>query len=277
VAAGGSKIAVARMSTDEKLQELRALLQGLPGALLAFSGGVDSTFLARVALDELGPQRLLAVMATSALFPPAEVEEAAALAAALGLPFCQVESAALSDPAFLANGPQRCYICKKGLFQHLTELACRRGLPAVLDGTNADDSWEERPGMRALQELGVRSPLREVALTKAEIRLLSKRLGLATSDKPSFACLATRVPTGERITLDKLAVAARAEAFLRRFGFQRLRVRHHGDLARIEVPLAAAGVLLERAAEITAFFRELGFVYVTLDLSGEGGQRNESR
>ena len=260
-----------------KLKQLRERLRRIGSAVVAFSSGVDSTFLLRVAHEELG-ERVVAVTARSHSFPKRELDEAAAFCRAEGVRHVVIDSEELGIPGFAENPPDRCYHCKRELFSKLLAFARENGLAAVLEGSNLDDDGDYRPGRRAIQELGIVSPLHEVGLTKAEIRALSREMGLPTSDKPSFACLASRFPYGEHITAATLERVERAEQWLldAGFGLTQLRVRAHGDLARIEVPPDDIPRLAARAAEIAAAFKELGFAYVTLDLRGyRTGSMNE--
>ena len=261
----------------EKLKRLRERVRGIGSAVVAFSSGVDSTFLLHVAHEELG-ERVVAATIRSHTFPKRELDEAAAFCRAEGVRHVVIESEELDIPGFAENPPDRCYHCKRELFSKLLAFACANGLAAVLEGSNIDDDGDYRPGRRAIRELGIVSPLHEVGLTKAEIRVLSREMGLPTSEKPSFACLASRFPYGERITAAALERVERAEQWLldAGLGLKQLRVRSHGDLARIEVPPDAIPRLAARAAEIDAAFKELGFAYVALDLRGyRTGSMNE--
>ena len=260
-----------------KLERLRERMRVIGSAVVAFSSGVDSTFLLRVAHEELG-ERVVAVTAHSHSFPKRELDEAAAFCRAEGVRHVVIDSEELGIPGFAENPPDRCYHCKRELFSKLLAFAHENGLAAVLEGSNIDDDGDYRPGRRAIRELGIVSPLHEVGLTKAEIRVLSREMGLPTSDKPSFACLASRFPYGERITAAALERVEKAEQWLldAGLGLTQLRVRSHGDMARIEVPPSDIPRLAARASEIAAAFKELGFAYITLDLRGyRTGSMNE--
>ena len=262
---------------NAKIKRLRASLREIGSAAVAFSSGVDSTFLLRVAHEELG-DRAVAVTVRSPLIPPHELDDAAAFCRQEGIRHEVIDFDALSAPAVVANPPDRCYHCKKEVFGLILAFARGAGLAAVLEGSNLDDDGDYRPGRRAIRELGVRSPLHEAGLTKEEIRVLSREMGLPTWSKPSFACLASRFPYGERLTVAALERVERAERWLREeLGLTQLRVRSHGDLARIEVPPDDIPRLAARAAEIAAAFKGLGFAYVTLDLQGyRTGSLNET-
>ena len=267
-----------RTDAEAKLECLRAQLREIGSAAVAFSSGVDSTFLLRVAHEELG-ENVVAVTARSHSFPKRELDEAAAFCAREGVRHEIIDSEELDIPGFVANPPDRCYHCKKALFGKLIAFAQANGLAAVLEGSNMDDDGDYRPGRRAIRELGIRSPLHDAGLTKAEIRVLSKRMGLPTADKPSFACLASRFPYGERITAAGLERVERAEQWLMDagLGLAQLRVRSHGDMARIEVPPADIPRIAARAEEIAAALKSFGFAYVALDLQGyRTGSMNET-
>jgi len=262
---------------NEKTTRLRSALRKFGSVAVAFSSGVDSTFLLRVAHEELG-DRAVAVTVRSPLIPRHELDEAAAFCRQEGIRHEIIDFDALSAPAVVANPPDRCYHCKKEVFGLISAFARANGLAAVAEGSNTDDDGDFRPGRRAIRELGVRSPLHEAGLSKADIRALSREMDLPTWNKPSFACLASRFPYGERLTVVALERVERAERWLREeLGLAQLRVRAHGDLARIEVPPGDIPRLAARAAEIAASFKGLGFAYVTLDLMGyRTGSLNET-
>jgi len=258
-----------------KLTQLQNLLTPMSRVLVAFSGGVDSTLLLKVAHDVLG-EDALAVLAVSPSLPDYERTAAVLLAQQVGARLVIQEKHEMNDPRFVANTPDKCYFCKYGIAEQLTGYAQKHGYAVVLDGSNADDVGAYRPGTRAAREWGMRSPLQEVGLTKAEIRALARDLGLANWAKPASACLASRIPYGQPITEQALAQIEQAELLLRELGLRQLRVRHHGNVARIEVPLADFAVVLAHRGRIARELKALGYVYVALDLTGfRSGSMNE--
>ena len=252
-----------------RLKRLQRILSGLERVLVAFSGGVDSTLLLKVASDVLGPN-VLAVIAGSETYPGKEVEAARRLARKLGVRHRYIHTCELKNPKFTSNSPERCYHCKRELFGRLREIAQKEKIPYVLDGANHDDRLDYRPGGRAGAELGIRSPLREAKLTKDEIRALSKFFGLPTWDKPSMACLASRFPYGTRIEKKGLGQVGQAEDLLRELGFGQLRVRHHGTIARVEVEPKDFPRLIRSGTrtKIVRGLKKLGYLYVAFDLEG---------
>ncbi len=253
---------------DYKYRCLQDRLRSLDGVVVAYSGGVDSSFLLQAAADILDA-RVLAVTVASPTFPETEMAAALEFADRRGIGHTVIELNQFTIDGFAENPTERCYLCKKQYYPQLLALARDRGNWTVVDGTNADDERDFRPGMRVLEELGVLSPLQEARLTKAEIRELSRAIGLPTWDKPDEACLASRIPYGERITPAKLAMVDQAEQYLRQHGFRQVRVRHHGQIARIEVGAEERRRFEPQLMEIVHdYLRGLGFSYVALDLKG---------
>jgi uncharacterized protein len=261
-----------------KLERLKRIVARCDSALVAFSGGVDSTFLLSVARDVLG-EKLLAVTAASPVVQPDEVAGAKRLAKKLGVAHEVIRTNEVMEERFCSNPPERCYYCKDTLFSRLTALARERGLACVLEASNADDTGDYRPGLLAVKELGVKSPLIEAGLTKAEIRALSRERDLPTWNKPALACLASRFPYGERITIEKLDRVRKGEKYILSLGFRSCRLRSYGKLARIEVPESEIERLLEAGLRqrVAARLKKLGFQYVTVDLEGyRTGSMNET-
>ena len=266
------------MQLDDKFKKLQDILSEMGSAVIAFSGGVDSTFLLQTARDVLGSGRVIALTATSPTYPSHEFNESATLARQLGVEQVIVDSNELEIPGFADNPPGRCYHCKKELFEICLNKAREVGYAEVLDGSNLDDLDDYRPGRQAASELKVRSPLLEAGLTKEEIRTLSRRSGLATAEKQPFACLASRFPYGTRITAERLQQIDRCETFMRENGFHTFRVRYHGDTARIEVALDELSRIIDdrMRLRLLAEFKAAGFTYVALDLQGyRTGSMNE--
>ncbi|USG68503.1 ATP-dependent sacrificial sulfur transferase LarE [Brevibacillus ruminantium] len=261
---------------DQKLDTLRTIIKDLDRVVVAFSGGVDSTFLLKVAVEVLGTDRVLAVTADSETYPSSELLEAKRLAEELNVHHRVIETSELAIPGYAENTQNRCYFCKKSLFEHLLPIMKDQGYQNVVYGLIADDMSEHRPGTRAAQEMGVRAPLQEAGLYKEEIRALSRELGLSTWNKPSFACLSSRIAYGEHITMEKLTKIDQSESYLKRLGLGQVRVRTHGEIARIEVEPKEMPLVLQHHQDIVEKLRSFGYTYVTLDLLGyKSGSMNQ--
>jgi uncharacterized protein len=257
----------------------KEILARFSDVLVAFSGGVDSSLLLALAAHSLPPERVLAVTAVGAVVSAEDEKWARSVAGELGVTHCLLTLDYLDIPGFAANAPKRCYVCRRALYVALEELRRKRGLEVVLDGVIAGDAGDYRPGLRAAAEAGVRSPLAEAGFTKEEVRAACRALGLAVAERPASPCLASRFPYGEPITAEALRMVGRAETLLREWGFREVRVRHHGRLARIEVPVEQVPSLVEEPlrSQVMGGLRELGYLHVCVDLLGfRSGSLNEA-
>lgn len=260
----------------DKVQHLKNILTELGSVVVAYSGGTDSTLLLKVAHDTLG-EKAIAVTAVSASLAAADQAEAEDIAGKIGIKHILLETEEIANPEYLANTPHRCFFCKTETYNKLVEYAQTNNFTAIVDGTNADDIGDHRPGRQAAKEHGVRSPLLEAGFNKADVRSLAKELGLPNWDKPSAACLSSRIPYGTKITVAILSQITRAEAMLRELGIRQLRVRHHDQIARIEIETDDFAKLLAHRAEVVTALKALGYTYVTLDLAGfKSGSLNET-
>ena len=265
------------MELQNTLKQLRCHIEKLGSLAVAYSGGVDSTFLLKVAHDVLRDQ-VIAVTARSSTYPEREFKEAAEFTSSAGIKHIIIQSEELDIEGFTANPPNRCYLCKYELFSKIKEVAQKYNIKYIAEGSNIDDLDDYRPGMQAIKELGIISPLKDVGFGKDAIRKLSKQMGLPTWDKQSFACLASRFPYGEKITQEKLAMVDKAEQYLLNLGFKQVRVRHHGDTARIEVAETERLKFfdLKLMDDVYKQFQKIGFAYTSLDLKGyRTGSMNE--
>jgi pyridinium-3,5-biscarboxylic acid mononucleotide sulfurtransferase len=262
---------------ETRYNELTTAIAGMGSRIIvAFSAGVDSTLLVRAARDALGTANVIAVTGLSDTYPEEEMQEARELAHELGVEHIMARTEELTDPRYAQNSHQRCFFCKSELYGRLDSIRQERGFNLIIDGTNADDIGDHRPGLRAARELGVRSPMEEIGMTKDEIRQISSALGLRTWDKPAFACLSSRFPYGTPITVEKLRQVAEAERVLRKLGFKGFRVRHHDTIARIEVSPDDFPAVLQHHDEIVEGVKASGYRFVTLDLTGyRSGSLNE--
>lgn len=263
---------------DQKLARMQEILRSLKRVAVAFSAGVDSTFVLKVAVETLGPENVIAVTAKSDSLAEAEFREAARLADEMGAEHVVIETREFDDPRYRANPTDRCYYCKSELYEKLEVFLADRGLSVAVNGINADDYADWRPGIQAAEEHRVRAPCAEAGMTKEDIRVLSRRLGLSTFNKPAMPCLSSRIQYGEEITAEKLKRIERSEAFLRSLGFSECRVRNHNNLARIELPVSEIDRAMEpqTRSRIDAALREYGYNYVAIDLRGfRSGSMNE--
>ena len=270
---------MAEPTLDDKLDRMKDILRSLERVAVAFSAGVDSTFVLKVAVDTLGPENVLAVTGRSDSLAPDEFEAASQLAERFGARHVVIDTDEFNDPNYTSNPTNRCYYCKSNLYEHMGPVMRRHGMAHIVSGANADDSHDWRPGLQAAKEHNVRAPAAEAGLTKQDIRDLSARLSLPTKDKPAMPCLSSRIPYGEEVTPEKLRMIGQGEAYLRKeLGIGDCRVRHHGSVARIEVPADQIERLArpDLRAALDKHFQSIGYRYVALDLRGfRSGALNE--
>ena len=269
---------VSEPTCDQKFEKMKEILRSLECVAVAFSAGVDSTFVLKVAADTLGAENVVAVTSNTDSLAGAEYDQAKTLASDMGVEHIVIKTTEFNDPNYLANPANRCYFCKSALYDQMGTFIAERGLKAAVCGINAEDYEDWRPGIKAASEHGVRAPCAEAGMTKQDIRVLSERLGLPTFDKPAMPCLSSRIQYGEEITPEKLKQVEKGETFLRSLGFRECRVRHHNNLARIEVPTDEIEAIAkpEMRAKIDAALREYGYTYVAIDLRGfRSGSGNE--
>ena len=260
--------ALSASTAERRLGELKGIVAPHGSALVAFSGGVDSSLALAVATRALPEGRVLAVTSNNETYLPSELEGAKAFARSLGVEHLVVNTRELDNPSYAKNPTNRCYFCKSTLYSDLVKMAEKKGYACVIDGANRDDEGDYRPGRKAAKELGVVSILAEIGMTKAEVRGLARYLGLPTWDKPALACLSSRFPYGQEITPEKLAQVAEAEEFMRSHGYEQVRVRHHGEIARLEIGPDEMERAFASREEISSKLRTIGFLYVALDLDG---------
>jgi len=258
-----------------KLEQLKASLREMDSAAIAYSGGADSAFLVKVAYDVLG-ENAIAITAASPTYPQRELKQAKELAKSIGIKHVIISSEETEIDNFSKNPSNRCYFCKKELFSKIKKIATKEHLNYILDGSNVDDKGDYRPGAKALEEFGVVSPLKDVGLTKREIKELSREMNLDTWDKPAFACLASRIPYGTKITKSRLKMIEKAEEVIQKLGVKQFRVRFHNEIARIEVLKDDFQIVLDHSDDIVKKFKKIGFKYITLDIQGyRTGSLNE--
>ena len=266
------------ITKEKKLNKLKNIITNYKSALIAFSGGVDSSFLLNITVEILGKENVLAVTSSAETYPSEELEEAKQIVEEIGANHLITYTSELKNDNFTKNNEKRCYYCKKELFSELKDIADEKNFEVVFDGSNYDDKVDDyRPGLKAVEELNVKSPLMEAKLGKKEIRQTSKERGLPTWNKPSFACLSSRFPYGNEINTEKLEMVDQGESFLREYKFQQLRLRHHDEnTARIEVSPEDMPLLVEKREEIVNKLKEIGYTYITMDIEGyRTGSMNE--